>query len=99
VSKSSDIAATTDPSRVKLGFFEELGLKNSFVIGLYLQCRRTRAGPRLSYFTQYFVYVHVNGSKMTVYVTENTVFSRIKTCQETFSGSVRRRKKTAWIIG
>jgi hypothetical protein len=34
VSNSSNIAATADARRVRLSLFEELGLKNRFVIGL-----------------------------------------------------------------
>ena len=78
MSKSSDIAATTDPSRVKFGFFEKPGLKNSFVIGLSLQCRRTCADLRLNFCIQLLVYVNAHRDESSVYVTAKNGNIKIK---------------------
>ena len=73
MSNSSNIAATADATKVRFSLFEELGLKNRFVIGLP-QCGATAPGPRLIDCVRY---VNVNVIVFIVMCTlpENTVSS------------------------
>ena len=61
---------------VKLGLFENLGLKNSLVIDLFLPCGRFALISPKSQFGN--VYVHASCNVISVYVTANDAILKMK---------------------